>query len=314
MEIKNNNRSFTIPTGDIVTFHFNDKGGLDLQIKLPTGPIAFINEYLSLSQLEQLKELLLEGKEIKDCVPTFTVEAIKTAHWWKKGEQFEVYFYEADWPKEEKNERGIQFDGKGTHYRIVGKRDLFILKSDVKIIPRSQYISKDFNNVAPETKLVKIVRSTDSKSWYCNMLPSAHYVYVHRKDWPEEAKNKFDSDFQYLRYGTSELQAILKSDCAYSILDQMDVIDQPVLTSTPYSDPVNHPSHYTDGKIEVIEFIEDKKLDFLLGNAVKYISRAGKKDKAKEIEDLEKAMWYLKRKIENAKADKEYTTGSNLYA
>lgn len=55
------------------------------------------------------------------------------------------------------------------------------------------------------------------------------------------------------------------------------------------SDPVNKPSHYTDGNIEVIAFIEDKKLGFCLGNAVKYIARAGKKDPSKEIEDLKKA-------------------------
>lgn len=70
------------------------------------------------------------------------------------------------------------------------------------------------------------------------------------------------------------------------------------------SDPVNHPAHYTDGKIEVIDFIEDKALGFHLGNAVKYISRAGKKDPAKTIEDLEKAKWYLERKIYNLKAEK----------
>ena len=64
---------------------------------------------------------------------------------------------------------------------------------------------------------------------------------------------------------------------------------------------VNHPSHYTDGEIEVIDFIEDKGLNFHLGNAVKYISRAGKKDPAKEIEDLEKAVWYLQREIEKLK-------------
>jgi hypothetical protein len=63
------------------------------------------------------------------------------------------------------------------------------------------------------------------------------------------------------------------------------------------NDPVNRPSHYTDGKIEVIDFIEDKKLGFCLGNAVKYISRAGKKDPTKEIEDLNKAKWYIERRI-----------------
>lgn len=42
-------------------------------------------------------------------------------------------------------------------------------------------------------------------------------------------------------------------------------------------DLVNHPEHYTDGGIETIDFIEAKELNFHLGNAVKYISRAGKK-------------------------------------
>ena len=63
----------------------------------------------------------------------------------------------------------------------------------------------------------------------------------------------------------------------------------------PGNDPVNRPSHYTDGKIEVIDFIEDKKLGFCLGNAIKYIARAGKKDPTKEIEDIKKASWYLNR-------------------
>lgn len=60
-------------------------------------------------------------------------------------------------------------------------------------------------------------------------------------------------------------------------------------------DPVNHPSHYTDGKYECIDFIESWGLGFHLGNAIKYITRAGKKDPAKEKEDLEKALWYLRR-------------------
>ena len=60
-------------------------------------------------------------------------------------------------------------------------------------------------------------------------------------------------------------------------------------------DVVNNPSHYTDGKIEVIDFIEDKKLGFHLANAVKYISRAGKKDPSKTKQDIDKAIWYLER-------------------
>lgn len=61
-------------------------------------------------------------------------------------------------------------------------------------------------------------------------------------------------------------------------------------------DPVNHPSYYC-GKIEVIDFIEEYSLGFHLGNSVKYIARAGRKDPKKEVEDLRKARWYLDRRI-----------------
>jgi hypothetical protein len=66
---------------------------------------------------------------------------------------------------------------------------------------------------------------------------------------------------------------------------------------------VSHPSHYNQGKIEVIEFIEDQGLNFSRGNAVKYIARAGKK--AFELEDLQKAAWYINREIELLQAEAE---------
>jgi hypothetical protein len=61
---------------------------------------------------------------------------------------------------------------------------------------------------------------------------------------------------------------------------------------------VNHPSHYNVGKIEAIQVIEDWQLGFHLGNAVKYICRAGRKDGNTAQQDIEKAIWYLKRFIE----------------
>lgn len=67
------------------------------------------------------------------------------------------------------------------------------------------------------------------------------------------------------------------------------------------NDNVNHPSYYTNGKVEVIDAIEAWGLNFHRGNAVKYIARAGKKNKAKEVEDLEKAAWYIHREIERLK-------------
>lgn len=76
------------------------------------------------------------------------------------------------------------------------------------------------------------------------------------------------------------------------------------------SDPVNHPKHYNKGNIEVIDFIDDQELNFDLGNAVKYICRADQK--GKQIEDLEKAAWYLNHEIEllkkNAVENKEVKT------
>ena len=60
-------------------------------------------------------------------------------------------------------------------------------------------------------------------------------------------------------------------------------------------DLVNHPPHYTTGGIETIDFIEAKKLNYNLGNVVKYITRAD--HKGNRSEDLKKAKWYLEREI-----------------
>lgn len=68
---------------------------------------------------------------------------------------------------------------------------------------------------------------------------------------------------------------------------------------------VNHPEHYggEDNVYEVVKVLEAWELDkdFYLGNTLKYIARVGKKDKNKVIEDLEKARWYLDRRIKRLK-------------
>jgi hypothetical protein len=68
---------------------------------------------------------------------------------------------------------------------------------------------------------------------------------------------------------------------------------------------VKHPQHYggKDNPYEAIKVIEAWNLGFCLGNTIKYISRAGKKDDT--IQELEKALWYLKREIKNLKDGKE---------
>lgn len=59
---------------------------------------------------------------------------------------------------------------------------------------------------------------------------------------------------------------------------------------------IDHPKYYRAGGIEVIDVIEDWKLDFCLGNAIKYIARARAGKKSDDVRtDLEKAAWYIKR-------------------
>lgn len=72
---------------------------------------------------------------------------------------------------------------------------------------------------------------------------------------------------------------------------------------------VNHPLHYggVDNPFEVIKIIEHFELNFSLGSAVKYILRAGKKPREKDITDLRKAAWYCNREADRL----EVSDGSN---
>jgi len=70
------------------------------------------------------------------------------------------------------------------------------------------------------------------------------------------------------------------------------------------SDPVNNPSHYKSGGIEVIDVIEAFELGFRLANVIKYVLRAGRKGDA--LEDLEKAAWYLDREIDKLEEQAEF--------
>jgi len=69
---------------------------------------------------------------------------------------------------------------------------------------------------------------------------------------------------------------------------------------------IDHPPHCGgDTTYEAIKVIENWRLGFCLGNAVKYICRAGKKDGARTLEDLEKAVWCLSREVERLKTEKK---------
>ena len=69
------------------------------------------------------------------------------------------------------------------------------------------------------------------------------------------------------------------------------------INKTIPSDNVNNPRHYNTGTIEVINVIEDWKLNFNLGNAIKYIGRCEHKNNKEE--DIKKAIWYLERELKN---------------
>jgi len=66
---------------------------------------------------------------------------------------------------------------------------------------------------------------------------------------------------------------------------------------------VNHPSHYQGERVEAIDVIESYSLNFSLGNAIKYLLRAGKKPDSSYEEDLAKAVWYIQREIQRSKKD-----------
>lgn len=68
------------------------------------------------------------------------------------------------------------------------------------------------------------------------------------------------------------------------------------------SEAVNHPKHYNVGKIEVIEIIEDWKCDFWIGNCIKYALRSPYK--GHEVQDLNKAIWYLQDKVRRLESQK----------
>ena len=77
--------------------------------------------------------------------------------------------------------------------------------------------------------------------------------------------------------------------------------EQPKTEFIPIPDMVNQPPHYKGNKFECIDIIEDFGLGFCLGNAVKYILRAGKK--GDRLEDLRKAIWYLERECKEEESN-----------
>ena len=95
--------------------------------------------------------------------------------------------------------------------------------------------------------------------------------------------------FEFISSSCQELTRSQNIEIANNYLNKIN--------KTIPSDNVNNPTHYNTGTIEVITVIEDWKLNFNLGNAIKYIGRCEHKNNKKE--DIKKAIWYLERELKN---------------
>ena len=93
-----------------------------------------------------------------------------------------------------------------------------------------------------------------------------------------------------------------KMGCSYPSLCVNNSGYKPV--SCEENNPIQ-PKHYSNGGNDVIDYCYKNDIDFLTGNIIKYVVRAGKKDKTKELEDLQKAQEYLRRRIEYLKGENE---------
>jgi hypothetical protein len=127
-----------------------------------------------------------------------------------------------------------------------------------------------------------------------------------RPNNPPTPPIKLSASEELSRYiANEELRRFVEATNRFGISMGRNIPDRPHRPSRPPAPPrpidkqcddINHPSHYTQGDIEVIDYIEDKKLGYCLGNVVKHVSCAGHKNDS--IKALKKACWYLNREIE----------------
>ncbi len=120
-----------------------------------------------------------------------------------------------------------------------------------------------------------------------------------------EKSKLFEEPYYYTTNPYNIINTIYKS--VEDVLNMVEKKDEKEETGNkPYKESVNHPSHYggKDNPYETIKVIDAWGLDFELGNAIKYISRAGKKDPTKIVEDLKKAIFYIQHEIDKIEAGK----------
>jgi hypothetical protein len=142
--------------------------------------------------------------------------------------------------------------------------------------------------------------SASPKDVAATLNTSAAYVYVVR-NIDKKKKKKFVTLSTHTSNKSLANTITMVEDEVTKLTDEQQerlafALSKPRVRMQAGVDNVNHPSHYKVGGIETIDFIEAKKLNYNIGNVVKYITRADHKGNRKE--DLLKAQWYLNREIE----------------
>ena len=121
----------------------------------------------------------------------------------------------------------------------------------------------------------------------------------------ERSRNPCNVCEGYNKYVNRNIYIHQPDTVAISTWDDEDAFDGYYGGSEDYvqkaNDSVFSPKHYTAGKYEVIDVIEDWNLNFRLANTIKYIARH--EHKGKPLEDLKKALWYLQREIDKHERD-----------
>jgi hypothetical protein len=149
--------------------------------------------------------------------------------------------------------------------------------------------------INPKIKTAEVVTKLGIAKSYAYVLMS--------KAKKMNRESKPEGKLLYRLTGTQAIMAqkmgIPIEDYARAEGEVVGIAPDPVKFEPVKADPVNHPTHYTTGGIETIDFIEAKKLGYNLGNVVKYITRSGLK--GNQLEDLRKAQWYLSREIATLK-------------
>ena len=123
------------------------------------------------------------------------------------------------------------------------------------------------------------------------------YLQANPSAKPAEVAKKFKMTPSYVYKLSKDVKPLTKSSIkeevmSLSVANRIKMLQMAKLHT---EDIVNHPPHYKVGGIETIDFIEAKKLNYNLGNVIKYITRAD--HKGSRNEDLKKALWYLNREL-----------------